>query len=164
MRKSRKKKTPHITPPLKYAAAAVDAQDGHVDLSNREALQQLIKEESDKRIVKPQEVKSSTGDRAERWKLAAEAELSNNFVNMGAFHVTTDAERRAFGRPLPMLCVWSVAGALDYYKCRVCVCGNFADVDPTQQSWTAQAEPSSLLSAIKLGRNKGWMMSKHDVK
>ena len=44
------------------------------------------------------------------------------------------------------------------------MCGNFADVDPTQQSWTAQAEPSSLLSAIKLGRTKGWMMSKHDVK
>ena len=44
------------------------------------------------------------------------------------------------------------------------MCGNFAEVDPTQQSWTAQAEPSSLLSAIKLGRTKGWMMSKHDVK
>ena len=46
----------------------------------------------------------------------------------------------------------------------VCVCGNFAEADPTQQSWTAQAEPSSLLASLKLGRNRGWMASKHDVK
>ena len=44
------------------------------------------------------------------------------------------------------------------------MCGNFAEVDPTQQTWTAQAEPSSLLAALKLGRNRGWTASKHDVK
>ena len=47
---------------------------------------------------------------------------------------------------------------------RACVCGNFADADPTQQSWTAQAEPSSLLASLKLGRNKSWTASEHDVK
>ena len=57
-----------------------------------------------------------------------------------------------------------MAEAENYYKCRAGVCGNFAEVDPLQQSWTAQAEPSSLLSAIKMGRAKGWTMSKHDVK
>ena len=67
-------------------------------------------------------------------------------------------------RPLPMLCVWSSAEANDYYKCRACVCGNFAAVDPTQQSWTAQAEPSSLFASLKLGRVNRWAISKHDVK
>ena len=62
-----------------------------------------------------------------------------------------------------MLCGWAQADA-DHYKCRACVCGNFAEVDPTQQSWTAQAEPSSLLASLKLGRNRGWLASKHDVK
>ena len=51
-----------------------------------------------------------------------------------------------------------------YYKCRACVCGNFAEVDPTLQSWTAQAEPSSLIAALKLGRMRKWRVSKHDVK
>ena len=124
-----------------YAAAATQADGGHVDLFNREAMQQLIKEESGKRIVKAQEVRNSTGPELERWKTAAEAELSNNFVQMGAFHESTPEELAMHGRPLPMLCVWSQAD--DYYKCRACVCGNFAEIDPTQQSWTAQAEPSS---------------------
>ena len=44
------------------------------------------------------------------------------------------------------------------------MCGNFAETDPTQQSWTAQAEPSSMLSALKLGRSRKWLTSKHDVK
>ena len=63
-----------------------------------------------------------------------------------------------------MLCVWSKTTDNAYYKCRACVCGNFAEVDPTQQSWTAQAEPSSLISALKVGVKEGWIVSKHDVK
>ena len=109
-------------------------------------------------------MRASDGNELEGWKAAAEAELNNNFTGMGAFHESTPQERAAHGRPLPMLCVWSQVPDSDYKKCRACVCGNFAEVDPTQQSWTAQAEPSSLLSAIKLGRTKGWTVSKHDVK
>ena len=63
-----------------------------------------------------------------------------------------------------MLRVWSAEESRDYYKCRACVCGNFAKVDPTQQSWTAQAEPSSLFASLKLGRVNQWTISKHDVK
>ena len=146
------------------AAAAVEemVEGGHVDLLNREAMQQLIIEEGGKRIVKPQEVRNSTGPTLERWKAAAEAELTNNFIGMGAVHESTREELAAHGRPLPMLCVWSQAE--DYNKCRACVCGNFAENDPTQQSWTAQAEPSSLLAGLKLGRTQGWTVSKHDVK
>ncbi|MDP7647743.1 MAG: hypothetical protein QGH82_06730, partial [Candidatus Woesearchaeota archaeon] len=150
---------------LDYVAAATVeelVESVHVDALNREAMQQLIREEGVKRIVKPQEVRNSTGPTLERWKAAAEAELTNNFVGMGAVHESTPEELAAHGRPLPMLCVWSQAE--DYNKCRACVCGNFADSDPTQQSWTAQAEPSSLLAGLKLGRAEGWTVSKHDVK
>ena len=99
--------------PVHYAAAASQASEGHVDLMQKEALQQMIKEESEKRIVKAQEVRQSTGAELERWKLAAEAELSNNFVKQNAYHVSTKAEREAFGAPLPMLCVWSTDDAME---------------------------------------------------
>ena len=131
-------------------------------MTNCEASKQLIKEESDNRMVKAQEVHSSVGPPPER--MAAEAELTNNSIKMGACHESVQEEQAALGRPLPMLCVWSQAEAEHYYKCRACVCGNFTEVDPTQEYWTARAEPSSLLFAIKLGRVKGWMMAEHDVK
>ena len=57
-----------------------------------------------------------------------------------------------------------VVRAGDTAKCRACVCVNFAPIDPTQQSWTAQAEPSSLLCSLKLAVKNKWMISKHDVK
>ncbi|MEC9354534.1 MAG: reverse transcriptase domain-containing protein, partial [Candidatus Thermoplasmatota archaeon] len=107
-------------------------------------------------------MRNSTGPVQERWKAAAEAELTSNFVQMSAFHPSTKEELAMHGRPLPMLCVWSQLD--DYMKCRACVCGNFAEADPTQQSWTAQAEPSSLLGGLKLGRKRDWTVSKHDVK
>ena len=71
---------------MSHAAAAVQASEGHVDLLHREALQQLIKEESGKRIVPTQEVRAKTGAAPDKWKVAAEAELTSNFTPMGAFH------------------------------------------------------------------------------
>ena len=104
---------------------------------------------------------ATVGKAQENWRLAAEAELSN-FLNMSAIHESTATERAAHGRPLPMTCVWSQAG--DRFKCRACVCGNFASPDPELRSWTAQAEPSSFLASLKLGCLRGWTRSKHDVK
>ena len=98
----------------------------------------------------------------ERWRAAAEKEMNGNFEATGAFHVSTPEERARYGRPLPMLCVWSQNG--DVMKCRACICGNFAKLDPTQQSWTAQAEPSSLLCSLKLGVKNKWRVFKHGVK
>ena len=166
MKKKKTKKKRHriSNRPVNYAAAARHASDSHVDLMNKEALQQMIKEESDKRIVKAQEVRQSSGAERERWKLAAESELINNFVNQAAFRKSTAAERKKFGTPLPMLCARSKDEALDYWKSRACVCGNFATADPTAQPWTAQAEPSSLVSALKFEGNEQWTVSKHDVK
>ena len=62
-----------------------------------------------------------------------------------------------------MICVWSTGEFDDTRTCRVCVAGNFESVDPAARPWTAQAEPSSLLCALKLGRLKHWLVSKHDV-
>ncbi len=64
-----------------------------------------VTEESAKKLVSTKDVSASTGAIRERWKLAAEAELTNNFLKMGAFHESTSAERAAHGRPLPMMCV-----------------------------------------------------------
>lgn len=126
-------------------------------------MQQIVKEEG-KVIVPAAQVRTSVGPELQRWKLAAEAELTKNFLNTSAFHKSTPEEIKQHGRPLPMLCVWSKQESEDYRKCRACVCGNFAEVDPTQQSWTAQAEPSSLIASLKVGRVKRWQISKHDVK
>jgi hypothetical protein len=138
-----------------------------LDQFSREALTQLIKEESgdggvSKRLAKTSGVRLATGSELERWKAAAEKEMNGIFEATGAFHVSTKEEREKYGRPLPMLCVWSVNAELR--KCRACICGNFAKLDPTQQSWTAQAEPSSMLCSLKLGVKNQWMISKHDVK
>ena len=140
-------------------ASALKADNGvhndpHMDSWNREALQQLVKEETCdgagvKRIIKPTEVRNSSGAEREGWRVAAENEMNGNFIKTGAYHISTQAERDLYGRPLPMLCVWSYTDT-NLKKCRacVCVCGNFAEKDPLEQSWTAQAEPSSLLASL----------------
>jgi hypothetical protein len=117
--------------------------------------------EPEKKLITTQVVSASTGKSQESWRLAAEAEL-NNFLDMSAIHESTAEERAAHGRPLPMICVWTEAG--ERFKCRACVCGNFATPDPEMKSWTAQAEPSSFLASLKLGCLRGWTRSKHDVK
>ncbi len=86
----------------------------------REMLQKLASLEPEKRIVPTPQVTKSVGKELENWKLAAQAELTSNFLNMHAMHESTEAERAAHGRPLPMLCVWSLAD--DRYKCRACAC------------------------------------------
>ena len=117
--------------------------------------------EPEKKLITTQVVSASTGKSQESWRLAAEAEL-NNFLDMSAIHESTAEERAAHGRPLPMTCVWTEAG--ERFKCRACVCGNFATPDPEMKFWTAQAEPSSFLASLKLGCLRGWTRSKHDVK
>ncbi len=118
--------------------SAEGLQEVHAEMSDIHAMQQVARDEG-KKIIPPAQVKSSVGQTLERWKLAAEAELTKNFKNTAAYHKSTPEELRAHGKPLPMLCVWTQQESEGYYKCRASVCGNFAEVDPTQQSWTAQA-------------------------
>ena len=152
-----------FNPTLDAIVAAAVVPEQHADQVDKDALQQVVKEQG-KVIVPTAQVRNSVGPDLERWKLAAEGELTKNFLNTSAFHKSTPEEIKQHGRPLPMLCVWSKQESEDYRKCRACVCGNFADVDPTQQSWTAQAEPSSLIASLKVGRVNKWQVSKHDVK
>ncbi|CAK0869612.1 unnamed protein product, partial [Prorocentrum cordatum] len=63
---------------------------GHVDLLHKEALQQLIDKEPEKRIVPTQEVAKSVGAELMNWKLAAEAELTGNFFGMGVIESWSD--------------------------------------------------------------------------
>ena len=108
---------------------STQASEGHLDPLGKEMLQKLGALEPGKRIIPTPQVTKSEGAELESWKLAAEVEMQSNFINMHAVHESTDAERAAHGRPLPMLCVWTLADT--HYKRRACVCGNFAEADPT---------------------------------
>ncbi len=65
----------------------------------------MIKEESDKRIVQAQEVRQSAGAERERWKLAAEQELNNNFINQGAFRDKTSGSKEVRDTTSIVVCV-----------------------------------------------------------
>ena len=61
--------------------AVTDASRGHVDLLGREMLQKLASLEPEKRIVPTPQVTNRVGKELVNWKLAAEAELTSNFLN-----------------------------------------------------------------------------------
>ena len=84
------------------------------------------------------EVQASTEKAAEAWRSAIEDEFYKNFVDRSVFTVSTAAERRAYGAPLPMKLVYTLK-ASGKYKVRAVVCGNLEKHDPTQTLWTAQA-------------------------
>ena len=87
------------------ASAVTEASHGHLDPLGKEMLQKLGALEPGKRIIPTQQVSKCEGAELENWTLAAEVEMQSNFINMHAVHESTDAERAAHGRPLPMLCV-----------------------------------------------------------
>ena len=107
------------------ASAATQASEGHLDTLGKEMLQKLGALEPGKRIIPTPQVSRSEGAELENWKLAAEVEMKSNFINMYAVHESTAEERAAHGRPLPMLCVWTMTENNQQetsYKCRACVC------------------------------------------
>ena len=109
------------------------------------------------RTVPDREVRSREAAVRERWRVAAEAELLGSFHRLGAVTETTPEElARAGGKygVLPMKSVWTIKPG-DVYKCRGVACGNFAAQQPHEQVWTAQAEVSSILSALRLAQMKG---------
>ena len=52
----------------------------------------------------------------------------------------------------------------DVYNCRGVACGNFAQKQPREQVWTAQAETSSTLSALRLAQLRRWTVQTMDAK
>ena len=64
--------------------------------------------------------------------------------------------------PLPMKLVYTMKAGTKC-KARAVVCGNMEKFNPTQQLWTAQAEPSSLIAALRLSLLRGWDTGAVDV-
>ena len=109
-RKSRKKRwlrnlLKSTTGDYFVAAAATSATHEHAEIVDKEAMQQVVKDEG-KVIVPTAQVRNSVGPELEKWKLAAESELTKNFLDIGVFHESSPEELKQHGRPLPMLCVW----------------------------------------------------------
>ena len=117
-------------------------------------------------IVEENKVREATGATRERWVTAAEKEYVENFIRMNAFTMTTPEELAEIGglsKVLPMKCVWSIKKG-DLYKCRAVVCGNYADKDPSEEVYTAQAETASVMLGLKYAQMSGWETWKLDVK
>ena len=117
-------------------------------------------------IVEENKVREATGATRERWVTAAEKEYVENFIRMNAYTETTPEELAEIGgqsKVLPMKCVWSIKEG-DLYKCRAVVCGNYADKDPSEEVYTAQAETASVMLGLKYAQMSGWETWKLDVK
>ena len=135
----------------------------HVDMEGLDFLQQVAGPEPGKHVVPPSEVRQAVGSDLEAWIIAGQAE-HDTFITKEAVQVATEEEQKAYGkRPLPMLNVWSRTDT-GFRKCRSCIAGNFQELDPAAQRWTAQAEPSSIFAAAKLAALRKWLVSKLDVK
>ena len=117
-------------------------------------------------IVEENKVREATGATRERWVTAAEKEHVENFIRMNALTETTQEELVEIGgqsKVLPMKCVWSIKEG-DLYKCRAVVCGNYADKDPSEEVYTAQAETAPVMLGLKYAQVCGWETWKLDVK
>ena len=66
-------------PRLRAVVAAVTVPMEHAEQHDKDAMQQVSQEEG-KIIVPPAKVRASVGPELERWKLASEGELTNNFL------------------------------------------------------------------------------------
>ena len=107
------------------------------------------------RTVTQAEVRASTGTEAEDWRTAIEDEFQKNFVDRNVFTTSTPEECRRYGAPLPMKLVYTIK-ASGKHKVRAVVCGHWEKTHPTQQLWTAQAEPASMIAALRLSLLRGW--------
>ena len=144
-------------------ATANQVEGIHIESNQMEAMQQVAGPEPGKSIVPPDEVRRAVGPDLDAWIMAAQVE-HDTFMDKDAVQAATAEEIANYGKkPLPMLNVWSRTDK-DFRKCRSCIAGNFQQLDPAAQRWTAQAEPSSIFAAAKLAAMRGWRVSKLDVK
>ena len=151
---------------FRRACAVINNASGEPGNLPSELIHELMVEGSSEldpgaRTVTAAEVRASTGKTAEGWRAATEKEFVENFQQRNVFTVTTEEERRAYGAPLPMKLVYTMKGGK--FKVRAVVCGNFENVDPTQALWTAQAETSSLVAALRLSLLRKWKVGAIDV-
>ena len=90
-----------------------------------------------------------------------EKEHLENFQNRQVYTISTEAEIRQHGTPLPMKIVFTRKKGIE--KARAVACGNF-ERDPVRQLWTAQAEISSLICGLRLASLRQWKVGAVDVK
>ena len=69
----------------------------HFTQAEKDTVQKVLEPQPGRITVPTSEVSASIGDQRQRWISAAEAELANNFVKMGAMHESTAEERKAYG-------------------------------------------------------------------
>ena len=97
-------------PPVRTVAAAAGVHAVAADIIDDSAVDGLTLEPG-ARAVPDKEVRNSTGPERERWRLAAEKEVQESFLRLGAVSETTPDElARVGGRSgvLPMKAVWTV--------------------------------------------------------
>ena len=82
------------------AAAAKSEAYEHAELIDKEAMQQVVKDEG-KVIVPTAQVRNSVGPELGRCKLAAEGELTKNFLDMGVFRESSPEEPKQHGNHFP---------------------------------------------------------------
>ena len=125
------------------------AEGIHIESDQMEAMQQVAGPEPGKSIVPPDEVRRAVGPDLDAWIMAAQVE-HDTFMDKDAVQASTAEEIANYGKkPLPMLNVWSRTDK-DFRKCRSCIAGNFQQLDPAAQRWTAQAEPSSIFADARM--------------
>ena len=141
----------------------MNVEEQHLETLDLEMLQQIAGPEPGKTVVHPSEVRQAVGKELDAWILAGQAE-HDSFIVKEAVQEATAKDIKDYGkRPLPMVNVWSKTSD-DNRKCRSCIAGNFQQIDPAAQCWTAQAEPSSIFVAAKIAAKRKWRVSKLDVK
>eukprot|EP00974_Lingulodinium_polyedra_P027905 2696079-Lingulodinium_polyedra.AAC.1 len=62
-----------------------------------------------------------------------------------------------------MKCVWARKSD-GRYQARGVVCSNVSPRGPCEAVWTAQAEPSSVPSALRLAQLRQWKVTQVDIK
>ena len=154
--------------PRVYAAMGMDsfedisADNVHLLNSGRDA----VENDPQARFYSNAEVLTSDPAEYEQWRLSGEREVQESFYKMNAASVTTEDELRTIGGHayvLPMKTVWTLKTE-GRYKCRGVACGNFSPRDPCEAVWTAQAEPSSVLAALRLAQLRDWGVTQVDIK
>ena len=149
--------------PAWCAIAAMKVEAEHFETADLQMLQQVAGPEPGKTVVPPGEVRQAVGRDLDAWILAAQAEHDSFFTKEAAQEATIQDIKDYGKRLLPMVNVWSRTSE-DHRKCRSCIAGNFQQIDPAAQCWTAQAEPSSIFAAAKIAAVRKWEVSKLDVK
>ena len=99
------------------------------------------------------DVMATVGAQRERWRAAAEEELSS-FHTRDVYSPATPKQIKEGGRPLPMQCVWSKKKPDTHgrrrHRCRAVVCGNMEKSKEGHVLFTSQIDIATLLIVLRM--------------